>query len=59
MKWSRYFLCHDSSINSDLQEWETEAVDIDMDGLGKFYFDRKMLKTVFCFQATLVSSIVK
>ena len=30
---------HDSAIDSDLQEWETEAVDIDMGGLGKFYFD--------------------
>ena len=27
---------HDSAIDSDLQEWETEAVDIDMGGLGKF-----------------------
>ena len=39
VKWSRYFLCHYSTIDSDLQEWETEAVDIDMGGLGKFYFD--------------------
>ena len=54
---------HDSAIDSDLQEWETEAVDIDMGGLGKFYFDKKVLQTVFCletdFQVTLVSSIVK
>ena len=34
-----------------------------MGGLGKFYFDKKVLQTVFCletdFQVTLVSSIVK
>ena len=34
---------HDSAIDSDLQEWETEAVDIDMGGLGEFYFDKKVL----------------
>ena len=37
VKWSRYFLCRDSAIDSDLQEWATEAVDFDMGGLGKFY----------------------
>ena len=54
---------HDSAIDSDLQEWETEAVDIDMGGLGKFYYDKKVLQRVFClktdFQVTLVSSIMK
>ena len=25
---------HDSAIDSDLQEWETEALDIDMSGLA-------------------------
>ena len=25
---------HDSAIDSDLQEWETEAIDLDMAGLG-------------------------
>ena len=50
VKWSRYFLCHDTSIDSDLQEWETET-------------DKKVLEKVFClkpdFQVTLVRGIVK
>ena len=37
VKRSIFVLSHDSAIDSDLQEWETEAVDIDMGGLGKFY----------------------
>ena len=36
---------HDSAIDSDLQEWETEAVDIDMGGLGKFYQYFKVIET--------------
>ena len=40
---------HDSAIDSDLQEWETEAVDIDMGGLGEFYFDKKVLQTFYHF----------
>ena len=39
----KFYFCHDSAIDFDLQEWETEAVDIDMGGLGKFYFDKKVL----------------
>ena len=43
---------HDSAIDSDLQEWETEAVDIDMGGLGK-------LLDSFVFPSDPTRSLVK
>ena len=30
------FCSHDSAIDSDLQEWETEAIDLDMAGMTHF-----------------------
>ena len=37
--------CYDCAIDSDLKKWETEAVDIDMGGLGKFYQYFKAIET--------------
>ena len=63
IKWSRYyFLCHSSTIASDLQEWETEAVDIDMGGLGKLKWYFKTVETNISvkkdLKVTLLNSIV-
>ena len=62
VKWSRYFLCRYSTIDSDLQEWETEAVDIDMGGLGKLKWYFKTVETNISvkkdLKVTLLNSIV-
>ena len=50
------FFClhsHDSAIDSDLQEWETEAIDLDMAGMTYFclhfiYLFIFCLFTIFC-----------
>ena len=53
---------HDSAIDSDLQEWETEAVDIDMGGLGKLKLYFKTVETNINvkkdLKVTLLNSIV-